>query len=160
MASSYSFLTTWCVAAPIDRVWDVLADLPGYPDWWKGVRKVEVLEPGEQGDRGVGTLYRMTWRSKLPYSLVFDSRVTRMDEPHVMAGRATGELDGVGVWRLFEGAEGTVALYSWDVSTTAAWMNRMAPLARPAFTWNHGYVMRQGGHGLAQKLGAELIALS
>jgi hypothetical protein len=36
-------------------------------------------------------------------------------------------------------------------------MNRMAPIARPAFVWNHDYVMRQGAHGLAKRLGAELL---
>jgi hypothetical protein len=37
-------------------------------------------------------------------------------------------------------------------------MNRIAPLARPAFAWNHDYVMRQGAHALASRLGAELVA--
>ena len=36
-------------------------------------------------------------------------------------------------------------------------MNRLAPLARPAFAWNHDYVMRQGARGLAEKLGVELV---
>jgi len=155
--AAYSFLTTWCIAAPLERVWDVLSDPEGYPDWWKGVRKVTVLEPGE-GGRGVGTLYRMEWRSKLPYSLVFDSRVTRSQQPYLIEGHASGELEGIGAWRLYEGAAGTAAIYSWDVSTTRAWMNAVGPLARPAFSWNHDYVMRQGAHGLARKLGAELVA--
>ena len=158
--ANYSFLTTWCVDAPIERVWDVLSAPAGYPDWWKGVRKVTVLEPGEHGDTGVGTLYRMEWRSKLPYSLEFDSRVTRLEAPHLCEGQATGELAGIGVWRLFEGAAGTVAIYSWDVRTTRAWMNWLTLVARPVFSWNHGYVMRQGAVGLARKLGAELVASS
>ena len=158
--AAYSFLTTWCVAAPVERVWEVLSDPAGYPDWWTGVRKVTVLEPGEHGVGGVGTLYRMEWRSKLPYSLEFDSRVTRVEAPRLMEGQASGELAGTGVWRLFDAPAGTVALYNWDVSTTRAWMNRLAPVARPAFSWNHSYVMRAGAHGLAEKLGAELITYS
>ncbi len=156
--ATYSFLTTWCVDAPLERVWEVLADPERYPEWWKGVRMVTVLEPGEGGSRGVGTLYRMQWRSRLPYSLVFDSRVTRQEPPHLLMGQASGEIEGVGAWRLYEGAAGTAAIYSWDVSTTRAWMNAAGPLARPAFAWNHGYVMRQGAHGLAQRLGAKLVA--
>ncbi|MDX6678012.1 MAG: hypothetical protein QOE31_2064 [Solirubrobacteraceae bacterium] len=156
--AAYSFLTTWCVAAPLERVWEVLSDAERYPEWWKGVRKVTVLEPGGDGGRGVGTLYRMQWRSKLPYSLEFDSRVTRLEPPHLLMGQASGELEGVGVWRLYEGAAGTAAIYSWDVSTTRAWMNAVGPLARPVFAWNHDYVMRQGAHGLAERLGAKLVA--
>ena len=155
--AAYSFLSTWCVGAPVERVWEVLSEPEGYPEWWKGVRNVTLLEPGEPGADGVGTLYRLEWRSKLPYSLEFDSRVTRVESPRLLAGQASGELVGEGVWRLFDGPAGTVVLYNWDVSTTRAWMNRLAPIARPAFAWNHDYVMRQGAEGLAEKLGAELI---
>lgn len=158
--AAYSFLTTWCVAAPLERVWDVLSDAEGYPEWWKGVRKVTALEPGEAGGHRVGTLYRMEWRSRLPYSLVFDSRVTRSEPLHLIEGHASGELQGIGAWRLYEGAAGTAAIYSWDVATTRPWMNAAGPLARPVFAWSHDYIMRQGAEGLATKLGVELIAKS
>jgi hypothetical protein len=156
--AAYSFLTTWCVDAPIEQVWDLIAMSERYPEWWKGVRSVTELEPG--GENGVGTLSRLKWRSKLPYSLEFDLRVTRAEPPFLLEAQASGELEGVGVWRLYSGALGTAAVYSWDVSTTRGWMNRIAPLARRAFTWNHDYVMRQGAEGLATRLGAELIVNS
>jgi hypothetical protein len=38
-------------------------------------------------------------------------------------------------------------------------MNLLAPLAKPAFKGNHDYVMRNGGRGLAELLGARLLAL-
>ena len=38
-------------------------------------------------------------------------------------------------------------------------MNLFAPIARPIFATNHNYVMRNGGRGLAELLGARLIAL-
>jgi hypothetical protein len=37
-------------------------------------------------------------------------------------------------------------------------MNAFGPVARSVFAWNHDLVMRQGGHGLAKRLGARLIA--
>ena len=154
--AAYSFLTTWCVDAPIQRVWDLIYAAKRYPEWWKGVRKVTELEPGDEN--GLGALNRLRWRSKLPYSLEFDMRVTRVERPYLLEGRASGELEGTGVWRLYEGAAGTAAVYSWDVSTTRRWINRIAPLARPAFEWNHDYVMRHGASGLAQALNAPLIA--
>ena len=153
--ATYSFLTTWCVAAPIEPVWDLISSSERYPEWWKGVRKVTELEPG--GENGVGTLSRLEWRSKLPYSLEFDVRVTRSEPPYLLEGHASGELEGVGVWRLYSSDIGTALIYSWDVATTRAWMNAISPVARRVFAWNHDYVMRQGAIGLSTRLGAELI---
>jgi hypothetical protein len=48
--------------------------------------------------------------------------------------------------------------YDWNVRTTKRWMNVLAPVARPAFEYNHNVVMRRGGEGLAQRLGCRLIA--
>jgi hypothetical protein len=39
-------------------------------------------------------------------------------------------------------------------------MNALAPLLRPAFVWNHDWVMRQGGEGLARRLGVPLLGRS
>jgi uncharacterized protein YndB with AHSA1/START domain len=154
--AGYSFLTTWCLEAPIEPVWEAIFASERWPEWWKGVERVVELEPG--GEHGLGSLSRFRWRSKLPYTLEFDMRVTRSEPPYLLEGHASGELEGVGTWRLYEGAAGTALVYSWDVSTTRGWMNRIAPLARPAFSWNHDHVMRQGARGLADRLGAELVA--
>jgi hypothetical protein len=72
-----------------------------------------------------------------------------VQRPVALDGAARGELTGEGRWRLFRGSEGTLVRYEWDVSTTGVWMNLLAPLARPAFAWNHDVVMRSGGMGLA-----------
>jgi len=154
--SAYSFLTTWCVDAPIERAWEIIYASERYPKWWRSVRNVTELEPSD--DNGVGGLSRFEWRARLPYSLEFDMRVTRCEPPYLLEGHASGELKGIGIWRLYAGKAGTAIIYSWDVSTTRRWMNRLAPLARPAFEWNHDYVMRQGAHDLAEELGAPLIA--
>jgi hypothetical protein len=36
-------------------------------------------------------------------------------------------------------------------------MNVLGGLARPAFSWNHDVVMREGGLGLAAELGATVL---
>ncbi len=73
-----------------------------------------------------------------------------------------GELAGIGRWRLFE-QDGevpvTAVVYEWNVSTTKPWMNLLAPIARPLFEWNHDWVMRNGGAGLAKLLGCRLLAI-
>jgi hypothetical protein len=53
----------------------------------------------------------------------------------------------------------TAVLYEWNVRTTKAWMNLMAPLLRSVFEWNHDWVMRRGGEGIAQLLGCRLLAM-
>jgi hypothetical protein len=148
-------LSTWCVDAPVDDVWRLLEDAAGYPTWWKGVRNVELLSPGDA--LGVGDVNRFSWRSVLPYTLVFDMQVTRVEPLRLIEGRATGELEGVGVWRVFTGPC-TAVVYDWRVRTTKAWMNAFGPVARPAFVWNHDLVMRQGAEGMAAALGARLLA--
>jgi uncharacterized protein YndB with AHSA1/START domain len=153
--SEYRFLTTWLLEAPIERVWEAIHDSERWPEWWKGVKRVQELEPGD--DEGRGSLTRYTWRSRLPYDLEFDMRVTRVERPHVIEGSASGELDGEGRWRLFEANGTTAVTYEWVVRTTRAWMNAAAPLARPVFAWNHDVVMRQGGQGLARLLGVPLV---
>ena len=153
--SNYEFLTTWLLDAPIERVFDVLHDSKRYPAWWKGVQSVKVLEEGDEDS--VGEVDRFSWRSVLPYTLEFDLRVTRVKRPHLIEGSAIGELAGIGTWRLFEGP-GTAVVYDWRVRTTQTWMNALGPLARPVFAWNHDLVMRQGGHGLAKRLDATLVA--
>lgn len=156
--AGYSFLTTWCLDAPIDRVWDVLYESERWPEWWRGVERVQVLEAGD-ADR-VGELARYTWKSRLPYRLEFDMRTTRVEEPFLVEGEACGELTGQGRWRLFEARGQTAVTYEWTVATTERWMNLMAPLARPLFAWNHDLVMRRGGEGLARRLDARLLAAS
>jgi uncharacterized protein YndB with AHSA1/START domain len=153
--ADYSFLTTWVLDAPIERVWDALYESERWPEWWRGAERVQVLEPGD--DDRVGELSRYTWKSRLPYRLEFDMRTTRVERPFLVEGTAQGELSGRGRWRLFEGAGTTAVTYEWLVETTERWMNVLAPLARPVFAWNHDVVMRNGGEGLARRLGAKLL---
>ena len=153
----YSFLTTWIVDAPREPVWDAIYAVERWPEWWRGVRSVERLADGA-GD-GVGSHYRHEWRSVIPYPVRFETRITRIELPHLIEAEANGELAGTGRWRFFGGAE-TAVTYEWDVRTTRVWMNLVAPVARPIFRWNHNVVMHQGGVGLAPLLGTRLLAVT
>jgi uncharacterized membrane protein len=153
--TQYNFVTVWKYAAPVEKIWPLMRDAENWPSWWKGVRKVEVLQHGDAN--GIGTLRRFTWRSQLPYNLVFDSRIVRQVPNQEIAGEVSGELAGSGVWYLSQEGAITKMQYNWEVSTTKPWMNALAPLARPFFAWNHDVVMRWGGEGLAKLLGTPLI---
>ena len=152
----YEFETTWRIRAPLTDVWGAIVDSARWPAWWRGVERVELLREGDA--QGTGSLRRLTWRSKLPYTLTFDTEVVKVEPMSLIEGRASGELEGVGIWRLGEEDGVTTVHYAWRVRTTRWWMNLLAPLARPAFRWNHDYVMHNGAVGLAKLLGAELLA--
>ena len=120
------------------------------------VEDAEELEPGDES--GVGTCRGSSGASRLPYRLEFEVRTERVERPHLMEGHAVGELSGTGRWRLFDHDGVTAVLYEWNVSTSRAWMNLLAPIGRPIFEWNHNWVMARGGEGLARRVGCELLA--
>ena len=153
--AQYRLSSVWQLAAQIEPVWDAIYSASAWPDWWPYVASVVELEPGNA--RGVGAVRRFTWRSRLPYSLTFDLELTRVERPYRLEGRTRGDLEGVGVWHLQPVDGATRVRYDWTVTTTRFWMNLLAPLARPVFTWNHHAVMRAGGQGLAKRLGSALI---
>ncbi|MGV1048896.1 MAG: SRPBCC family protein [Solirubrobacterales bacterium] len=154
--SEYSFLTTWLLESPREPVWEAIHDQARWPEWWRGVEEAEEISPGVDGD--VGTVARMVWKSLLPYRVCFEVTTTRVERPYLLEGHAVGELEGTGRWRFYEQDGITAVLYEWNVTTTKPWMNRLAPLLRPAFEWNHDWVMARGGEGIAELLGVRLLA--
>ena len=158
--AEYRFLTTWLLEAERERVWDAIYESERWPEWWRGVEGAERLAEGDED--GIGQVGRYLWRSRLPYPVRFDMTTTRVERPHLLEGDAVGELEGTGRWRFFEeappgGPPVTAVLYEWEVRTTKAWMNLLAPIARPIFKWNHDWVMGNGGEGLAKLLGSRLL---
>jgi uncharacterized protein YndB with AHSA1/START domain len=157
-SAAYAFTSNWLVAAPIQTVWDAIYDAERWPRWWPYVASVEDLRPGDAD--GLNSLRRYTWTTRLPYRFVFDSRVTKVEPPRVLEAAVTGQLNGTGRWTLSRDGTGTQVRYDWNVSTAVEWMNALAPIARPAFAWNHDAVMRGGAEGLARLLGVGVYVRS
>ena len=150
---SYSFTTIWRLEAPIERVYEAIEDSLAWPTWWPLVRSVEEIEPGDED--GIGSLRRYVFASRLPYSLSFDTRLTRRERPTAIDGDATGELEGTGSWRLSEADGWTIVRYDWNIRTSRPWMNAVArlPFVDAIFRLNHHAVMRDGLRGLRRLLG-------
>ena len=155
--ATYRFVTTWRLDAPIEAVWDVLHRTGDWPTWWPYVIRVDELEPGDA--TGLGARQRLTWRTRLPYTLAFEARVTRIEPPTLLEAEVQGELEGFGLWTLSEEGSVTAVRYEWNVRTTKPWMNWLAPLARPVFAWNHVSVMERGGQALARRLGVGFLGM-
>ena len=154
--ADYEFLTTWLLDSPREPVWEAIYDQERWPSGGAGSRRSRNSTAGEES--GVGTVSRLVWKSLLPYRVEFEVTTTRVERPHLLEADAVGELTGIGRWRLYEQDGATAVLYEWNVATTKAWMNLLAPVARPVFEWNHDWVMARGGEGIAQLLGCRLLA--
>jgi len=154
--ADYEFLTTWLLESPLEPVWETVYDQARWPQWWRGVEEAEEVRGG--GESGVGTVSRLVWKSLLPYRVEFEVTTTKVERLKLLEADAVGELSGVGRWRFYEQDGVTAVLYEWNVATSKAWMNLLAPVARPVFEWNHDWVMARGGEGIAKLLGCKLLA--
>jgi glycine/D-amino acid oxidase-like deaminating enzyme len=148
--ADYHFVTNWQFNAPLETVWHEIKTMSRWPEWWSYVQKVELLQAGNADD--IGSVRRITWKTALPYSLTFDSELVIEEKFKRMEGRAFGELEGRGIWQFSHENGVTHVRYDWIVQTTKAWMNLLAPVARPVFAWNHDKVMEAGFEGLKKRL--------
>src|SRR2546423_7930014 len=93
------------IDAGIDRVWDVVSDLPNYKDWMVGLTR---WEPEGRKRKGLGARYlmRMEVGSVAVGSLI---EIVECDEAADLAWTSVTGLDQRGRWRLREReGEGTV----------------------------------------------------
>jgi hypothetical protein len=150
--AGYSFVTTWRVPAPAEKVWDALQCLS---QWWPGMATSANLQPECPG---VGARYERVTRGKLPYSLRYTVTVTRFDPPRESAYDSEGDLVGKGSYVLTQKGADTEIVFTWDVATQGFWMNLLAPLLKPLFAWNHNYVMTRGEKALVQYLRQTVVS--
>jgi len=147
----YRFLTVWWTPAVIDRIWETLANYAAWPTWWRGIQNVEVLRRGDES--GVGTVLRQRWRSKVPYTLVFDLEMLRIEGGRLLDGHASGDLEGTCRWTLTPVNGGTELRFDVDVRTGRWWMNLPIPLAPRVVRASFETIMGWGREGLARTLG-------
>jgi uncharacterized protein YndB with AHSA1/START domain len=155
MAADYHYISTWQLQAPIERVWAALSDLEQLPAWYPAIQEVQTLTAGDPD--GVGSRVRYLIKGRLPMQLAFEATIARVKPPRELELRAEGDLAGTGRWELQQQDEVTTVRYLWEVQTTRPWMNVLAPVARPLFTWYSKGVMLQAGQGLARHLEAPLV---
>ena len=105
----YRFTDAWHVGVAAPVVYDVLADLPSYPQWWPQVRSIERITDDSA---------RVVCRSLLPYSLRFDMFRVRDDrDAGVLEARLLGDLNGWARWTVRGADGGAVLLYEQQVTT-------------------------------------------
>lgn len=157
MPTPYTFVTRWQTTAPITDVWQVITDSLSWPQWWSDFQDVQDIRQGDS--HGLGSIRRYTLRSPFGYRLSFDLQVNDIKEPSLIAGQASGDLEGTGIWRLDAENGQTRIECHWKVHTTKPWMNMLAFILKPVFIYNHKKVMANGARNFAEKLGCEVSVL-
>jgi hypothetical protein len=149
--TNYHFQTVWWTPAAIEKVWETLAHYSGLTTWWRGIRKVEVLRKGDES--GVGTILRQGWRSRLPYTLIFDLEMIRLESRRVLEGRASGDLEGICKWTFKPVNDGTEIRFDVHVRPGRWWMNLPIPFAPRILRASFETIMFWGREGLERILG-------
>lgn len=142
--AAYAFLDEWSVDAPIEAVFDALADARSYPDWWRPV----YIEVEADGPPAVGRVSRQRFKGRLPYRLRTRSTIARLDRPHELVADVEGDLSGRGVWTLTATKAGTHVRFDWRVEAEHGLVRLLTPVLRPLFRWNHDWAIARAKDGL------------
>ena len=142
--SSYVFRSEWRLAAPPERVYELLADVETYPRWWPQVRRARRI------DDGAGEL---TCRSLLPYDVTFLMRRV-IEDPAALVLRAelSGDLNGTSQWTIRADGADCLAVFDEDVAMGSGTLRAASRFMRPALRFNHDLMMRSGERGLREFL--------
>jgi uncharacterized protein YndB with AHSA1/START domain len=98
------------IDAPIQRVWDVLADIEGQPRWMHDMKAVRM---DGDGPVGVGTTGEATVRI-FGVAVTDPVTITEFQPPTRFALTHDGTFKGGGVFDLEAGADGTTTIVRWD----------------------------------------------
>ena len=150
--SEYRFLTAWRVEGTCGEVADILGDPLTFPTWWPSVYlEVDDLTPAAS-PHSLGRRVRLLTKGWLPYTLRWELTVTESSYPNGFAVSATGDLDGVGVWRFLQEGAFVNITYDWRIHAEKPLLRSLSFLLRPVFEANHRWAMAQGEESLRLEL--------
>lgn len=171
--------SVWRPAAPVARVWSVLADPRfSWPDWWPGLTADATHSVvGPDGLAAPGAWAQLRVRSPLGYALRFrldlmwttapsngEPGRARLDVSGDLEGRAEVTVSGVGADAVgtrvstsptsggTNSKPSTEVRLGWSISPVPAWFRAASLIAPGPLAWAHARVMRTGERGLAARL--------
>ena len=98
------------IDAPIERVWNVLADIERQPEWMDEMKSVRMTTPPPTG---VGSRGEATVRI-FGISVTDPVTITEFEPPHRLAVRHEGLFTGGGSITLESGVDGSSTIVRWE----------------------------------------------
>jgi uncharacterized protein YndB with AHSA1/START domain len=148
--AQYKFVDHWTIVAPIEDVYNHIADPRTYAKWWSAFKKIEIIK--DVPFPYVGGRARMRVKSPFGYSLALEVETTGARPPYELHTVSYGSLAGTGDW-VFEEKDGiTYATWTWIVESHHPLLNRLEWLAKPLFAQSHVIVSERGHQGLKRLL--------
>ena len=149
-APSYRFLDRWFVPHPIQPVYDLMADVHGYPTWWGDVWD---STSGHAGPPHPGTRTQVVAHGYLPYRLRYEFECVAVEPPRRIESVLHGDFEGTATL-LFEAVEGgTNVALDFRPLVNKRGVRQLTPLLRPLFRTNHAWAMRHGRERILERLG-------
>jgi quercetin dioxygenase-like cupin family protein/uncharacterized protein YndB with AHSA1/START domain len=144
LSRPYLFVDEWNVGAPLEPVFDAVADSRTYPVWWRPV----YLDVDADAPPGLGATSRHHFKGRLPYHLHTTSVISEFDPPQRVTADVEGDLRGRGTWTLTPTAQGTHVRFDWHVHADRKLLRVLTPVLRPLLRWNHNWAIARAQEGL------------
>jgi hypothetical protein len=144
VAPEYVFVHEWDVAAPPAAVFDAIADTRSFPVWWTPV----YLEVRTDGPPEVGRVSYLHSKGRLPYHVRITTEIVELEPPSKLEAAVAGDVTGKSSWRFAPAGDGTHVYFRWQVNADKPLFRLLTPVLRPAFRWNHDWVIQRAIVGL------------
>jgi uncharacterized protein YndB with AHSA1/START domain len=148
-APEYRFVDRWFVPHPIQPVYDLMADVHGYPVWWGDVWDETA---GHAGPPQPGTRTQVVAHGYLPYRLRYEFECVAVDAPHRVDSVLHGDFEGTASLLFEEAGGGTRVTLDFRPRVNKAGVRQLTPLLRPLFRSNHAWAMRRGQERIVEHL--------
>jgi hypothetical protein len=151
-SNRYHFEDHWEVPYPLDEVWTVLSRPREFLVWWRGVYlSVEPLD--DSTGPKVGARVAAVARGWLPYKLRFTIETTKLEKPHLIAFKATGDFEtDESRGLLTTNGSGTHVVLDWNPIVEKPVVKFLSLLLKPVFRWNHNWTMVRGQRQIIEHL--------
>jgi uncharacterized protein YndB with AHSA1/START domain len=150
-APEYRFVDRWFVPHPIEPVYELMADVHGYPTWWGDVWD---STSGHSGLPAPGTRTQVVAHGFLPYRLRYEFECVAADSPHRVDSILHGDFEGSASLTFEETDGGTNVILDFRPRVNKRGVRQLTPLLRPLFGTNHAWAMRRGQTRIVERLGA------